>query len=174
MMVFFMVLASLVIAIDSARSAKRMPADQGGIAGWLRWYAVTITLGTVVGIFVAYVTLVGSGFGTGGAIAGTLLYAVFLAPPAIAAWIKRPAARIVILCWLFGYVVIGTLLVVLTSFTVVDTMTLSECTASGFLDSGLTVFASTPPRPARGGRVAPGPGFGSRTSPASTARCTSA
>ena len=49
-----------------------------------------------------------------------------------------------------------------------------HCTASGFLDSGLTVFASTPPRPARGGRVAPGPGFGSRTSPASTARCTSA
>ena len=49
-----------------------------------------------------------------------------------------------------------------------------ECTAPGFLDSGLTVFASTPPRPARGGRVAPGPGFGSRTSPASTARCTSA
>ena len=48
------------------------------------------------------------------------------------------------------------------------------CTASGFLDSGLTVFASTPPRPARGGRVAPGPGFGSRTSPASTARCTAA
>ena len=48
------------------------------------------------------------------------------------------------------------------------------CTASGFLDSGLTVFASTPPRPARGGRVAPGPGFGSRTSPASSARCTSA
>ena len=48
------------------------------------------------------------------------------------------------------------------------------CTASGFLDSGLTVFASTPPRPARGGRAAPGPGFGSRTSPASTARCTSA
>ena len=28
------------------------------------------------------------------------------------------------------------------------------CTARGFLDSGLTVFASTPPRPARGGRVA--------------------
>ena len=49
-----------------------------------------------------------------------------------------------------------------------------DCTAPGFLDSGLTVFASTPPRPARGGRVAPGPGFGSRTSPASTARCTSA
>ncbi len=51
---------------------------------------------------------------------------------------------------------------------------LRHCTAPGFLDSGLTVFASTPPRPARGGRVAPGPGFGSRTSPASTARCTSA
>ena len=49
-----------------------------------------------------------------------------------------------------------------------------SCTASGFLDSGLTVFASTPPRPARGGRVALGPGFGSRTSPASSARCTSA
>ena len=50
----------------------------------------------------------------------------------------------------------------------------TDCTASGFLDSGLTVFASTPQRPARGGRVAPGPGFGSRTSPASSARCTSA
>ena len=48
------------------------------------------------------------------------------------------------------------------------------CTASGFLDSGLTVFASTRPRPARRGRVAPARGFGSRTSPASSARCTSA
>ena len=35
----------------------------------------------------------------------------------------------------------------------------ASCTASGFLDSGLTVFASTPPRPTRGGRVAPGPGL---------------
>ena len=49
-----------------------------------------------------------------------------------------------------------------------------DCTASGFLDSGLTVFASTRPRPARRGRVAPARGFGSRTSPASSARCTSA
>ena len=56
----------------------------------------------------------------------------------------------------------------------IDGVQCGWCTASGFLDSGLTVFASTPPRPARGGRVAPGPGFGSRTSPASTARCTSA
>ena len=144
MMVFSMVLASLVIAIDSARSAKRMPADQGGIAGWLRWYAVTITLGTVVGIFVAYVTLVGSGFGTGGAIAGTLLYAVFFAPPAIAAWIKRPAARIVILCWLFGYVVIGTLLVVLTSFTVIDTMTLSESARQDARFAGTLLGLGTP------------------------------
>ena len=48
------------------------------------------------------------------------------------------------------------------------------CIALGFLDSGLTVFAPTLPRPARRGRVAPGPGFDSDTSPASTARCTSA
>ena len=47
------------------------------------------------------------------------------------------------------------------------------CTAPGFLDSGLTVFASTRPRPARRGRVAPGRGFDSRISPASTARCMS-
>ena len=48
------------------------------------------------------------------------------------------------------------------------------CTAPGFLDSGLTVFASTLPRPARRGRVAPGRGFDSRISPASTVRCMSA
>ena len=49
-----------------------------------------------------------------------------------------------------------------------------ECSALGFLDSGLTVFASTLPRPARRGHVAPGRGFDSGTSLASTARCTSA
>ena len=49
-----------------------------------------------------------------------------------------------------------------------------SCTAPGFLDSGLTVFASTLPRPARRGRVAPGRGFDSRISPASTVRCMSA
>ena len=49
-----------------------------------------------------------------------------------------------------------------------------SCIAPGFLDSGLTVFASTLPRPARRGRVVPERGFGSRTSPASSARCTSA
>ena len=43
-----------------------------------------------------------------------------------------------------------------------------------FLDSGMTVFASTLPRPARRGRVAPGRGFDSRISPASTVRCMSA
>ena len=48
------------------------------------------------------------------------------------------------------------------------------CIAPGFLDSGLTVFASTLPRPARRGRVVSERGFGSRTSPASSARCTSA
>ena len=48
------------------------------------------------------------------------------------------------------------------------------CSAPGFLDSGLTVFASTRPRPARRGRVAPGRGFDSRMSPASTVRCMSA
>ena len=50
----------------------------------------------------------------------------------------------------------------------------TECSALGFLDSGLTVFAPTLPRPARRGHVAPGPGCDSRISPASTARCTSA
>ena len=49
-----------------------------------------------------------------------------------------------------------------------------NCSALGFLDSGLTVFAPTLPRPARRGHVAPGPGCDSRISPASTARCTSA
>ena len=48
------------------------------------------------------------------------------------------------------------------------------CIAPGFLDSGVTVFASTRPRPARRGRVVPERGFGSCTSLASTARCTSA
>ena len=33
------------------------------------------------------------------------------------------------------------------------------CSAPGFLDSGVTVFASTRPRPARRGRVAPARGF---------------
>ena len=50
----------------------------------------------------------------------------------------------------------------------------AHCSAPGFLDSGLTVFASTLPRPARRGRVAPGRGFDSRISPASTVRCMSA
>ena len=49
-----------------------------------------------------------------------------------------------------------------------------NCIAPGFLDSGVTVFASTRPRPARRGRVVPERGFGSCTSLASTARCTSA
>ena len=42
------------------------------------------------------------------------------------------------------------------------------CSAPGFLDSGLTVFAPTLPRPARRGLVALGLGFDSRTSRAST------
>ena len=48
------------------------------------------------------------------------------------------------------------------------------CSAPGFLDSGLTVFASMLPRPARRSHVAPERGFDSGTSLASTARCTSA
>ena len=55
-----------------------------------------------------------------------------------------------------------------------DEPTKKACSAPGFLDSGLTVFASTLPRPARRGRVAPGRGFDSRMSPASTVRCMSA
>ena len=47
-----------------------------------------------------------------------------------------------------------------------------RCSAPGFLDSGLTVFASTLPRPARRGHVAPERDFDSGISPASTARCT--
>ena len=47
-----------------------------------------------------------------------------------------------------------------------------SCSAPGFLDSGLTVFASTLPRPARRGHVAPERDFDSGISPASTARCT--
>ena len=47
------------------------------------------------------------------------------------------------------------------------------CNAPGFLDSGLKVITSTLPRPARRNRVALGLDSDSRTSPASTARCTS-
>ena len=50
----------------------------------------------------------------------------------------------------------------------------TSCIAPGFLDSDLTVIVSTLPRPARRGRVVPGRDCDSRTSPASTARCTSA
>ena len=48
-----------------------------------------------------------------------------------------------------------------------------DCSAPGFLDSGLQVITSTLPRPARRNRVALGLDSDSRTSPASTARCTS-
>ena len=49
----------------------------------------------------------------------------------------------------------------------------SNCRAPGFLDSGLKVITSTLPRPARRNRGALGLDSDSRTSPASTARCTS-
>ena len=48
-----------------------------------------------------------------------------------------------------------------------------NCSAPGFLDSGLKVITSTLPRPVRRNRVALGLDSDSRTSPASTARCTS-
>ena len=48
-----------------------------------------------------------------------------------------------------------------------------RCSAPGFLDSGLKVITSTLPRPVRRNRVALGLDSDSRTSPASTARCTS-
>ena len=51
---------------------------------------------------------------------------------------------------------------------------LTLCSAPGFLDSGLKVITSTRPRPARRSRVALGLDSDSRTSPASTVRCTSA
>ena len=49
----------------------------------------------------------------------------------------------------------------------------AKCSAPGFLDSGLKVITSTLPRPVRRNRVALGLDSDSRTSPASTARCTS-
>ena len=52
--------------------------------------------------------------------------------------------------------------------------TAAHCIAPGFLDSDLKVIISTQPRPGRRSRVALEPGCDSRTSPASTARCTSA
>ena len=56
--------------------------------------------------------------------------------------------------------------------SLMEARTAGECSAPGFLDSGLTVFASTLPRPARRGHVAPERDFDSGISPASTARCT--
>ena len=61
-----------------------------------------------------------------------------------------------------------------TSKSAVSRRFVAQTQATQFLDSGLTVFASTLPRPARRGRVVPERGFGSRTSPASSARCMSA
>ena len=54
-----------------------------------------------------------------------------------------------------------------------DRLAGTDCSAPGFLDSGLKVITSTLPRPARRNRVALGLDSDSRTSPASTARCTS-
>ena len=59
-------------------------------------------------------------------------------------------------------------------FEIHDIVADGDCSAPGFLDSGLTVFASMLPRPARRSHVAPERGFDSGTSLASTARCTSA
>ena len=56
---------------------------------------------------------------------------------------------------------------------VVPAAFLLQCSAPGFLDSGLKVITSTLPRPVRRNRVALGLDSDSRTSPASTARCTS-
>ena len=62
----------------------------------------------------------------------------------------------------------------LVSLLATETSVTARCSAPGFLDSGLTVFASMLPRPARRSHVAPERGFDSGTSLASTARCTSA
>ena len=54
------------------------------------------------------------------------------------------------------------------------TQVTAACIAPGFLDSDLKGIIFTQPRPGRRSRVALEPGCDRRTSPASTARCTSA
>ena len=58
-------------------------------------------------------------------------------------------------------------------FSITRLALVTTCSAPGFLDSGLKVITSTLPRPVRRNRVALGLDSDSRTSPASTARCTS-
>ena len=73
---------------------------------------------------------------------------------------------------LIPYTLVG---VVVTLIVInADRVAQGLCIAPGFLDSDLKVIISTQLRPGRRSRVALEPGCDSRTSPASTARCTSA
>lgn len=78
----------LAFIVSCVRSARRSPPERGGIAGWLRWYAVNTSL-----FFLWSMT----------APAGWFAAVAFILPLAITVWIKKPVGRIVNLYGNYAY-----------------------------------------------------------------------
>ena len=106
-LVLFFALFPLIVSC--IRSAERMPPDQGGIAGWLRWYVGTALLGLLATIPSLAGHFVREAYGMVGWIVGTLVAIAVISPPVIAPLIKRAAARTVTICWLYGAAILGLL-----------------------------------------------------------------
>ena len=103
-LVLFFALFPLIVSC--IRSAERMPPDQGGIAGWLRWYVGTAVLGLPVAIPSFAGNFVREAYGMVGWIVGTLVAIAVISPLVIAPLIKRAAARTVTICGLYGHAVL--------------------------------------------------------------------
>lgn len=101
-LVLFFALFPLIVSC--IRSAERMPPDQGGIAGWLRWYVGTALLGLPATIpsLAGHFVFVREAYGMVGWIVGTLVGIAVISPLVIAPLIKRAAAQTVTICWLYG------------------------------------------------------------------------
>ena len=103
-LVLFFALFPLIVSC--VRSAERMPPDQGGIAGWLRWYVGTALLGLPVTIPSLAGQFVRGAYGMVGWIVGALVALTVMSPLVIAPLIKRAAARTVTICGLYGHAVL--------------------------------------------------------------------
>ena len=103
-------LAVVPITVSSVRSAIRMPPDQGGIAGWLRFYVGTGLVGFAAGIPTTFAWAAQAGFSTAGVVVVALVGLAVSSPRAIAPLIKRPRARTVTIWWLYGAAAIEILL----------------------------------------------------------------